>query len=492
MRTLFATLSMLVFSLSINAQDIQTYYYSKDGKAVNQVFADYYRVISVPSDSNSDKLFRDFYMSGKVKGEGRYISIDTANANNSVLDGECVFYREDGSIDKKFTMNEGKLNGTYIQFSSDGNEFIQIDYANGEHANDWYYKANTTGAYGRFKHNTNEPIYDEFNPEAQFTTWVDGIPWVSYTVNGLTISMAIQKSDSYGRYHEVSIMIDNTTFSDIIIEPTISVSANAAMTASRLITNPEKRDVLSYDDYMQKVQNRQAWAAVAMAVSSAAAGVNSAFSPNSVSVSLNGHSAYINSYGNHISVFSPDLAYAGVGEAWAQHREVTQKGYLKKNTVNSGSIISGKFNIMRKDFGYLEVIYNYNGIKIPFYWDVTKETANPISYDLVHPKKISSPSERELKELSSSEYKWQTKYATKVESIKVKKNTKITVVDTYRTMNGHKFVIVDANGEHATTYTTANVFDVVFTVETTNLQFPFSIVCKDNDDYSLLNVDKVL
>jgi hypothetical protein len=358
---------MFIASLTIYAQDIQTYYYNKEGKSVNQVFADYYRVISVPSESNPDKLFRDFYNSGKIKGEGRYISIDPANVNNSVLDGECIFYREDGSTEKKFTMKDGNLHGTYVEFTSNGNEFIQIEYDNGEYANDWYYKANTSGAYGRFKHNTHEPIYDKFNPDAHFTTWIDGVPWLSYTVNGLTISMAIQESREYGRYHEVSLIIDNATFNTMVIEPSVEVTAFAADYATDLANPTTSRVVFSYDAYIQRVKNRQAWTAVALAVSSAAAGVSSAMSPNSASISVNGHTAFINSYGNHVSIFAPDLAFAGVGEAWAADRQIIQKGYLKKNTISSGEIISGYFNIKSEYENYLVVYYNFNGVQIPFY-----------------------------------------------------------------------------------------------------------------------------
>ena len=490
MRTLFTTISILFISLSISAQDIETYYYSKDGKNVNQVFADYYRVISVPSDTNPDKLFRDFYMSGKIKGEGHYISIDQSNANNSILDGECVFYREDGAIEKKFYMINGKLDGTYIQFSPDGREFKQIEYNNGEYAYDWYYRANNIGAYGRFKHTSHEPVYDDFNPEAQFTTWIDGIPWLSYTINGLTISMAIQQSDQYGKYHEVSLILDNTTFFDMVIEPNIDISARGALSDNRLVLYGESREVLSYDTYMQKVQNRQAWATIAMAVSSAASSVSNALSSNSVSVSINGHTAFINSYGNNISIYSPNLAFAGVGETWASDRKIIQKGYFKKNTITSGSIVSGYFNIKREEEKYLEVTYNYNGVEIPFYWDVSEATAKPLAYESLQPK-LKKASNTPFKEHIYNDYKWQAKHTSKVESIKVKKNTKIRIADWSRIFKGQNFIVVDANGEHKISDISTGSVETVLTLDIVDLQFPFSILCQDNEDLNILNIEMI-
>ena len=494
-------LAMLIIPMSIYAQDIETYYYNKDGKSVNQVFADFYRVISIPSDNNPDKLFRDFYMSGKIKGEGRYISIDPLNINNSILDGECVFYKQDGSIEKKFTMSEGKLHGTYIEFTSNGNEFIQIEYSNGEYALDWYYRANTSGAYGRFRHSDNQPIYETFDPEAQFTTWIDGIPWVSYRTNGFTISMAVEKANEYGRYHQVTLMIDNTTFNSMLIEPSTEVTAYSAETPVGLTTNPESRRVFSYDDYMQKVSNRQAWATVAMALSTAAAGISSTLSPNSASVSVNGHTAFINSYGNHVSIFSPDLAFAGVGEAWAADRRIIQKGYFKKNTISSGEIISGYFNIKREYNDYLVIKYNFNGVDIPFYWNVSGDIAQPLDYRLTIPSNViaNDPkplAEPVLKKYGTEDYTWESKCDVSINSIKIKKKARIEFFDPNVKLEGHNYVLIDANGEHEINsiyaYSSGDWDNwVTFELNYIDVQFPFTIQCLDDDLLSFYNIEKL-
>ena len=486
MRTLFAAIALLITPMSIYAQDIETYYYNKDGKSVNQVFADFYRVISVPSEANPEKMFRDFYISGKIKGEGHYLTVDKANINNSVLDGECVFYKENGAIDKKFCMANGQYNGTYVEFTADGKEFIQIEYTDGSYTYDWYYKANTTGAYGRFKHNTHELVYDNFNPQAQFTTWIDSIPWVSYSINGLTISMAIRQSNEYGRYHKVSLMIDNTTFNDMIIEPSIEITAYAASTATALSSDVSWREVLSYDAYMQKVKNRQAWATVAMAVSSAAAGISSALSPNSASITVNGHSAFINSYGNHVSIFSPDLAFAGVGEAWAADRAIIQKGYLKKNTVASGQIISGYFNIKREYSDYLAVVYNFNGVKIPFYWNVSGSTAKPISYADTKPK---APQPKTFKQYGTDKFKWQAMHSISIDNIKIKKKTRIELIDQDYLIKDNRFVIVNINGEHEVSQYQYSEQWITLVLDSIDIQYPFAIICKENAELNFLKVE---
>ena len=488
MKKVLAIFSMLFISFCINAQDIETYYYSKDGKSVNKVFADYYRIVSVPSEINPEKLFRDFYMSGKIKGEGRYLSIDPFDANKIVFDGECVFYYENGKVDKKFCMINGKYNGPYIEFSPDGKEFIQCEYINGDFATDWYFKANSLGAFGRFKHKTNEPIYEEFNPEAQFITWIDGIPWQSYNYNGLTISMAVERSDEYGRYHKVSLIIDNKSFDDITFEPSTNITAGASFNTTNSIAHSfEKREVLSYDKYMQKVKNRQAWATIAMAVSNAASVVSSSFAPNSFSVSVNGSHTYINSYGNEIQIYSPDLAFAGVEEVWKSDRQIIQSGYLRRNTISSGSMVSGYFNIKKQDFYYIEVVYNYNGVKMPFYWNVKDDIAKPLLYRQIRRNST------QLTEYIGYHYKWKALHSNKIENIKIKNGTKITITqkDDVNIMKGSQFVIVDETGEYPVSNMLMDSDKVVLVLDNVDIKLPFSIKCKENGSLDFIQVESI-
>lgn len=487
MKSFFLTVLSLLLSVCVSAQEIKTYYYNKDGKQINQVFAHYYRVVSVPTETNPEKIFRDFYLSGKIKGEGHYLSIDETNIHNSILDGECVFFNEDGTISKKFTMSDGKLNGTYVEFSDDGKELTQIEYVNGEFATPWYYKANAYGAYGRFRHFDDQPVFDEFNPDAQFVTWIDGVPWLSYTMNGLTISMAVQESNEYGRYHEVSLMIDNATFHNLLIEPVVEVSAYAASTPDELTSATERRFVFSYDDYMEKVENRQALGIIAMAVTGAAAGVTAALTPTTTTVHVNGSTVFVNTYGNPVSMYWPNLAFAGVADEWANDRQVIHKGYLKKNTVNSGDIISGYINVKRGQERYLVVKYNFNGIEIPFYWCVSDMIARPMSYtDVVE----QDYDEALLRTYGSDHYTWDAKHDISLVDIKIKKKIRIDFYDPDHKMKGQDYVVVDANGKHEisdVSYYPGSEW-VIFYLHDVDLEFPLSIVCTSDPDLSFMSV----
>lgn len=473
------------------AQEIETYYYNKENRAVNQVFASYYRVISVPSEISPDKMFRDFYMSGKVRGEGNYLTIDKANADNSVLDGECTFYHEDGSLWKKFRMEDGKLDGPYIEFTEKGDEFVQYDYVKGILAHDWYYRSSITGAYGRFRIGTNEPIIDEFDPAAQYITWIDGTPWLSYNVNGVTVSMAVRASNEYGSYHEISVVIDNTSYKPIVIDPKEDFAAYAARFETAAGSKDNPRAVLSYDDYMTKVNNRHAWESIMLGLTSAAYAVSNAFSPDSFSVSLNGTTAYVNTYGNNISITYPNLWFAGLSETWMKDRKVIQRGYLKKNTISSGEVVSGYFNVIRNSEPYLSVSFKFGDTIIPFYWDVSSEIARPIdASDLILHKEGSTVPTMNY---ASNKYNWRSaNEKVSVLSVNCKKQTKIYLLDLSGIYRNREIVLRDADGDHVVSSATKRVGDLgdeTMIVSDAVIKFPFSIIVSENPVCDILDIN---
>ena len=50
-------------------------------------FAEYYRIALYPADSAGSKMFRDFYISGELRTEGHFQTIDTLDDCRIVFDG---------------------------------------------------------------------------------------------------------------------------------------------------------------------------------------------------------------------------------------------------------------------------------------------------------------------------------------------------------------------------------------------------------------------
>lgn len=439
-RSIATLLALFMLPYLSWGQQIEKIFYSNKGKKTNEVFADWYRVVSIPEEEGDEKIFRDFFMSGEVKGEGHYLTLDEANANNTVFDGECIFYNKAGKILKHFVMRNGLYDGDYVEFNDDRTEFVQTEFVMGEHKYDWYYKANANGAYGRFYFSDNSLVPEEMNPSDQIVNWVDGVPWISSNCNGLTVSMSVESVREYGKYYQARIIIDNHSFEPLLIEPSENFRAISAVKDIDLMLFPESSELLSYDDYMKIVRGHQAWQGVATGLANVAMAVNNSLSQNSATVTVNGSTAYVSSNGNAINVFTPNLMWAGVRDEWQHNNEVIDRGYFKKNTINPGERVSGYFNIKRQRKKNLCVICNLNSMTIPFYWDVSEEIAVPLNYDDIM-KKLSYVYHE------NDSYSWlATIDDMDVLKLTYEENKTIIKINGYK--DKESILVQDANGEH--------------------------------------------
>ena len=421
-------------------QQIEKIFYSNKGKKTNEVFADWYRVVSIPQEEGDEKIFRDFYMSGEVKGEGHYLTLDEANANNTVLDGECIFYNKAGKILKHFVMRNGSYDGAYVEFNDERTEFVEMEFVMGVHKYDWYYKANANGAYGRFYFSDDSLVPEEMSPGDHIVNWVDGVPWVSFNCNGLTVSMSVESIREYGKYYQATIIIDNHSFEPLLIEPSENFYALSAAKDVDLILFPESSELLSYDEYMRIVRTHQGWQEAAITLANVAVAVSNSLSSNSASVSVNGSTAYVSARGNSVNVFVPDMMWAGVRDEWKRDRAVIDRGYFKKNTINPGEQVSGFFNIKRKRNKSLCVICELNNMTIPFYWDVSEEIAVPLNYD-----DIVENIRYELYE--NNAFSWlATTNNMDVLELTYEENKTLIKIDGYT--DNDSILVEDANGEH--------------------------------------------
>lgn len=87
-------LILLTASNDVLAQErIDTLYYNRSGSVVpSPAFAEYYRIALYPADSAGSKMFRDFYISGELRTEGHFQTIDTLDDRRTVFDGKIVSY----------------------------------------------------------------------------------------------------------------------------------------------------------------------------------------------------------------------------------------------------------------------------------------------------------------------------------------------------------------------------------------------------------------
>lgn len=330
----------LFANLSIFAQnETDTLYYDKEWKGIDKAFATYFRIIPI-LDNDDSKPFRDFYITGELQSEGKFILIDRNDDAKSIFDGELINYYKSGKIAEKTTFLKGiqegeytkysedglvlihanfknnKLHGIYTEFGEDGKSCIQIEYNNGNYQNDYYTISNSNGCCSKIRFSNNEPIYESPLLEEQKTEYKNGEEWPYYNKNGIIVSMTNNEVRDYGRYYQISMIIVNNSLFPIEFDPN---NITASMIDVKNMVSIIK--VLSAEEYMKKVKRSQNWA---MALNGLAEGIAASGAGYSTSTTNSSYSGYSSGYGS-VS------AYGNGGSAY---------GNLYSNTSYYGSSTS--------------------------------------------------------------------------------------------------------------------------------------------------------
>lgn len=419
------TLGLSVAIPSIGQIKTDTLYYDKDWKGVeSKIFATYFRVMAISDDNKFRKQFRDYYITGELQSEGRYVTIDKYDDSKSIFDGEWINYYKSGKIEQKGFRTRGKqegeyirykedglvllhayfkddkLHGIYTEFSEDGNICIQIEYQNGKPLYDYYVISDQDGFCSKIRLSDKQPIYESPILNEKKVEYKDGKAWPYYNKNGILIGMTNNEVRDYGKYFQIPIVIANNSMFPIEFD-------TQDVTASLLDKKGNKRilKVYSAEEYMKKVRRSQNWAMAFNGFAEGLAAANAGYSTSTTSSSYSGHSsgygtvsafgsggyAY-GSYSGNSSYYghssSTTTSYNGAAAYQAQviasnrivaydnallsERAAKNEGYLKKTTIYPGETITGYINIERKKGISMTINVNINGANYMFPWNISK------------------------------------------------------------------------------------------------------------------------
>lgn len=408
---------------------LDTIYYDKNWKGVSSAtFASYYRVYDADDKSELRKPFRDYFITGELQSEGGYISIDKFDDSKSVFDGEWTNYYKSGKVEQKgyrnkgieegeYTayyenglikahtiMKKGKPNGILTQFNEQGDMCSQIEMLNGEPKYDYYILSNKDGYSSKIRLSDNTPIYESPSLSEQKTEYRDGAAWPFYTKNGILVAMTNTQIKDYGKWFQISLIIENNSITPIDFDPELITSSLQKSNGKTIAL-----EVWSSERYMKKVRRTQNWnmALVGLGEGLAAAGAGYSSSTTHTNSVYNGSA---NSYGNsyafgsggyafgsyynngsyhgNLSSTSSTVTYDGAAAYQAQviasnriasyenslleERAIKQEGYLRKTTIYPGDAISGYVNIKRTSGNTMIVCVDINGAKYEFPWNISK------------------------------------------------------------------------------------------------------------------------
>ena len=432
----------LALSAQVSTPRVDTLYYDHDWKGVeHKSFADYYRVALYPKDPNAKKLFRDYYIDGTLQGKGEFISIDPNDDSKTIFDGvieayykngktqrrevmskgilngDFVEYYEDGLIKRKGSFSNGLQTGLYTEFNDDGS-YYQMEFIGGKPAHEYFVYCNPDGLMVKLKISDNSVYWESPKISERETVYKDGVNWLVYQKNGITVAETCTTVNDYGKWHKLDIIISNDSLVPIEFDPdnclvAYSVGSDYA---------PTDLHVCSSDEYMKKVNRAQTWEAVAVGLSEGLAAANAGYSTSTStttssyagSASLYGRSSSYGSasaygsggyaYGNYSgsSTYSGYGSYSGYGttttttrtydaaaayqarvlsqqrmadfsNAQWQERHAKEMGYLKKNTIQPGETISGYINVERKEGEAMFNTINIEDAQYHFVWRFGKD-----------------------------------------------------------------------------------------------------------------------
>lgn len=210
------------------------------------------------------------------------------------------------------------------------------------------------------------------NDTTVMSEYNDGRIWAYRHIGDFVVGMTnYEAEDDYGKYYQIAIFIKNLGESSITFDPD-------KVTSSLYTKRGDTLDlqVYTYDEYMKKVKNAQAWS---MAFLGFSAGMNAGMAgyqtTHTTTYRAGGlpytqvHTTY-----NHAAVSAANMAATTqmmtLSKLMSDDRNTKSQGYLKITTVHPGEGIIGYMNIKRKKGEMMTVNIPVSEQVFSFDWDV--------------------------------------------------------------------------------------------------------------------------
>ena len=287
-------------------------------------------------------MFKDFYISGELRREGHFQTIDTLDDRRTAFDGDVVSYFRNGRISGKSYYSSGLLEGEYRQYDENGTLKTRASYAGGELSgtyeiynedsscriveyraglpvHDYYLLADGSGNTLKFRIADDMPVWESPAMAERSVDYRDGVLWEVYFKNGLTIALTDAIVRDYGKWHRVDVIISNNSLTPVEFNPETDMTAYS-VNEHDVATDLQ---VWSCDSYLKKVNRSQTWAAVLMGVSEGMASAGAGYSTSTMTgySSYGGYSSYTTTTDDRLGEFGVMARHVDVrvSENFGQH-----------------------------------------------------------------------------------------------------------------------------------------------------------------------------
>lgn len=420
--------------------------HNSEGKLVGDLIC-YYESGKIQTKATFDLngeiigTFKYYYENGMLSHEFQY--------SNGAFNGKGVYYGENGKKTAEIEYENGNpKNKWYLAFDDSGNSYkydietsepyvenkksATVSYnltltAEGKlrnkgdvfgdiisyvpagttvgiyHKEKGYYKVNYSGKVGYLSElyfdknmktqNTNAAINSGQKEKKSY--YKDGKTYQYYVHNGISVTMHLSIENNYGKYYVAYISIENLTGKSFNFNPNY---------IKAVFTKNEKYytgEVLSSNEYMRKVNNRQAWNAALVAFGESYSANQAGYSSSSTTSTTSGYSNsygsasgyYGNTYGSvygssstygSSTTRSTTQSYDGAANYAAQQnaqrnisnyqnqqyqiKSVLNQGYLKLNTLDNEQRMVGYVNVKYRSADKVKITIPVNGVNYDFLW----------------------------------------------------------------------------------------------------------------------------
>ena len=176
----------LLFSFSVQGQEIATLWFDSNWHPSEEEIAVYYRPVPVKKENGF--LWVDYYISGVKQMEGVSKSV-----TEEIFDGEVVWYHENGITAQKVYFSNGELDGLRQIFHENGVLKNERMYVSGSIESLWveYYDNGQLFEKGNYKDNEREGDWKTYYKDGRLQS--EGVyskgkkvgTWESYFYTGI-------------------------------------------------------------------------------------------------------------------------------------------------------------------------------------------------------------------------------------------------------------------------------------------------------------------
>ena len=212
------------------------------------------------------------------------------------------------------------------------------------------------------------------NDTTTLTEYNDGRIWAYRQIGDFVVGMTnYVDNDGYGKNYQIQIFIKNLSAYAVTFNPELVSS-----TIYNKCGDTTKMKVYSYERYMKKVKNQQAWA---MALTGFATGMNAGMAgyQTTYTTSSPGHTPYtqVSTTYNYSAASAANLAASTqimkLGMIMSDDKKTISQGYLKKTTIHPNEGIIGYMNIKHRKGRRMMVNIPIGFQVFSFEWDIEKK-----------------------------------------------------------------------------------------------------------------------